>query len=289
MQPAAAPIKLPDAVAAALAGPSPPRTGRVAAAGLGWATAAWGEAGDPPLLLVHGVTCDAGIWWRVGPALAAAGRHVVAFDMPGHGRTGGWRGRHRFVETAADVAAFIRAADLDRRDLVVFGHSWGALVTAHLPQAGVRAATLILLDPPALTSADLAPMLDDPTERRYDTEHEAMAVVRANQPSWSDGDVQAKARALCRFEPGAVRAILLENGTWDAGLAALRHPAAAGTPAWLIKGEWASGSLIPDTTVPDIEAQLGPDRVITVTGAPHSPQRTHAAATVAAVLRALPA
>ncbi|HSL97342.1 MAG TPA: alpha/beta hydrolase [Candidatus Deferrimicrobiaceae bacterium] len=287
MDPSATPTDLPTPVAAALARPDPPRRGTIEAAGYAWATAAWGEPSDSPLLLVHGVTSDAGIWWRVGPALAAAGRHAFAFDMPGHGLTGGWRGRHRFVETAADVATFVRDTGLDRDDLAVLGHSWGAVVAAHLFEAGIRPATLVLLDPPALTRAELEALMDDPTERPYPSRREAVAAVRAANPAWSDGDVEAKAEALCRFDPDAVRAILLGNGAWDAALAALRAPVAAGIPAWLIRGEWASGCLIPDERVPGIAAQLGAERVITIPGAPHSPQRTHPAETVAAVLHAL--
>ncbi len=283
----AMPTGLPAPVAEALAQPEAPRRGAVEAAGYGWATATWGEPADPPLLLVHGVTSDAGIWWRVGPALAAAGRHVVAFDMPGHGLTGGWRGRHRFAETAADIAAFVRAAGLERDDLAVLGHSWGAMVVAHLPEAGIRPATLVLLDPPALTMAQMEALMRDPTERPYAALGEALAAVRTAYPGWSDGDVTAKAEALCRFDPEAVRAILLDNGTWDAGLAPLGRAAAAAIPTWLVRGEWASGCLVPDELVPGIEARLGAGRVITIRGGPHSPQRTHPAETVAAVLRAL--
>jgi pimeloyl-ACP methyl ester carboxylesterase len=287
METAAPPTTLPAAIAAALADPAPPRRRTVVAAGLRWATSTWGDPTSSPLLLLHGVTSDAGIWWRVAPALAAGGRRAIAIDMPGHGLTGGWTGRHRFIETARDVGAFIRAANLDRDDLVVVGHSWGAMVTAHLPAAGVRPASLVLVDPPARTRAELEAMTREPTEQPYRTLGEARAAVRAANPTWSDGDVEAKARGLRRFDPDAVRASLLENGTWDAGLGALRRPEAVGIPAWLIRGEWASGGLIPDDRVPGIAAQLGPDHLCTIRGAPHSPQRTHPAETVAAILRAL--
>lgn len=278
---------LPPAVASALVQPGTPVLDTVNAADHAWATSSWGDPSHPPLLLVHGVTSDGGTWWRVGPALAAAGHHAIAVDLPGHGRTGGWRGRHGFAETAEDLAGFIRAARLERPDLVVLGHSWGGMVTAHLPGTGVRSRALVLLDPPARTRAELEPMTADPTERPYASVAEAMLAVRATYPHWSDGDVEAKAEGLCRFDPPAVRSILLDNGTWDAGLAALRHPSAAGIPAWLIRGERATGGLIPEEAMPGIVAQLGPDRVITIPGAPHSPQRTHPEATVAAVLLAL--
>jgi pimeloyl-ACP methyl ester carboxylesterase len=58
-------------------------------------------------------------------------------------------------------------------------------------------------------------------------------------------------------------------------------------PAWVIRGEWATGCFIPEFAVPAIEAQVGRAHVITIRNAPHSPQRTHPEATVVAMLRAL--
>jgi pimeloyl-ACP methyl ester carboxylesterase len=278
---------LPRPVADGLARPAPGEPGSIDAGGTAWAFSSWGSQADPPLLLVHGVTSNAGIWWRVGPALAASGRRVVAVDMPGHGRAHGWRGRHRFSETASDLAGFIRAAGLAAPALAVVGHSWGAMVAAHLPGAGLRPATLVLLDPPAMTLDQLEALTREPTERPYATLVEAEAAVRAANPSWSDGDVAAKARALTEFDAEAVLAVLLENGDWDAGMAALRDPAAAGISTWLIRGEGATGGFIPDAAVPAIEAQLGAERVLTIPGGPHSPQRTHPEATILAILRAL--
>jgi pimeloyl-ACP methyl ester carboxylesterase len=273
-------------VAAALAEPEPGTEGLVDVGGVPWPTLTWGQPANTPLLLVHGVTSNAGIWWRVAPALAAAGRHVVAVDMPGHGRSTPRRVSHRFADTADELAGFIRAAGLARPDLVVVGHSWGGMVTAHLPAAGIRPATLVLLDPPVLTLGRLEALTQEPTERTYATLDEAAAAVRAANPTWTDGDVAAKARALTEFNPDLVLAVLLQNGDWDGGMVALRHPNAAGIPAWLIRGEWATGGFIPDFKVRDIEAQLGADHVIMIEGAPHSPQRTHPEATILAILRA---
>ncbi|MDQ2964844.1 MAG: alpha/beta hydrolase, partial [Chloroflexota bacterium] len=86
---------LPPAVRAALEHPSSGRRAVVHAAGIPFATVEWGEPGDPPVLLVHGVTSLTGTWWRIGPALAAAGYLVIAIDLPGHGATGAWTGHHR--------------------------------------------------------------------------------------------------------------------------------------------------------------------------------------------------
>jgi pimeloyl-ACP methyl ester carboxylesterase len=278
---------LPPAVAAALSDPAAGLPGSVAAHGITWGTLSWGDPAGAPLLLIHGVTSNAAIWWRVGPALAAAGRHVVAVDMPGHGAGTAWLGRHRFAETAAELAGFIRAARLDRPDLAVVGHSWGAMVSAHLPIAGIRPATIVLLDPPCISLAELEAMTRESTERPYATIDEARTAVRAANPGWSDRDVEAKAQALAEFDAACVLAVLLRNGPWDAGMGGLRDPSASGITTWLIRGEWSTGGLIPEAQVPAIEAQLGPGHVITIAGGPHSPQRTHPEATILAILQAL--
>ena len=42
------------------------------------------------------------------------------------------------------------------------------MVTAHLPGAGIRPATIVLVDPPYLTLAQLEALTREPTERPYD-------------------------------------------------------------------------------------------------------------------------
>lgn len=257
--------------------------------GIPWVHAGWGDPSNPPLVLVHGVTSNAETFWRVGPAVAAAGRHVIAVDLPGHGLTGHWQGRHRFVDTAVDLAGWIREAGLDRPDLAVLGHSWGGMVVAALPAAGLRPARLILLDPPALPVSAMERMTHDPLERKYDDVAEALAAIRAVNPGWPDGDIHAKALGLTQFDVAAVLAILLENGDWDGGLGALADPAARDVPIWLVRGEFEHGSLIPDAAIPRFAARLGADHILTVAGAPHSPQRMYPDATILAILGALEA
>ena len=278
---------LPPAVAAALADPAPGTDG-VLGMGNWWPTLTWGSPSDPNVLLVHGVTSNARIWWRVGPAIAAAGYRVTAIDMPGHGHSPMRDlSLFRFADTATELKRFIHRAGLDGSDLAVVGHSWGGMVTAHLPLVGLRPRRLVLLDPPVLTLERLRALTEQPTERDYVTFEDATAAVRTAKPSWSDGDVEAKARALTEFRPQLVLDVLLKNGDWDGGMAALRHPNAAGVDTWLIRGEWEAGGFIPTFKLPAIEAQLGVDHVVTIEGGPHSPQRTHPEATVLAILRAL--
>jgi pimeloyl-ACP methyl ester carboxylesterase len=278
---------LPAAVAVALQAPTEGERITVKASGIPWSALAWGDPGARPLLLIHGVTSSAATWWRIGPALTATGRRVIAVDLPGHGRTGHWRGQNGFRDNATDVAAFVRAASLDLDGLQVVGHSWGAMTAAALPAAGLRPATLVLVDPPVLRHAVISQLASDPTEQTYTDIEEAGAAVRAANPDWDEGDIRAKAAALTQLDGAAARSVLLDNGDWDGGLADLADPAAAGIPVWLVRGEAAFGGYVADEHVPAFAALIGADHVITIKGGPHSPHRTHPVETTAALLRAL--
>lgn len=233
------------------------------------------------------MTASARIWWRIGPALAAAGRRVVAVDLPGHGETGHWQGHHRFRDNAADVAAWIRAAGLDVPSLQVVGHSWGALTAAALPLAGIRPATLVLLDPPAIPHAVISQMASDPSEQPYPNRETALRALAAANPTWPPRDVDAKAEALMQLDVGAARAVLLDNGDWDGGLADLSDRAAAGIPVWVVRGDPGAGGLLPDAALQAFAARIGASHILTLAGAPHAPQRIFPAATTLALLRAL--
>jgi pimeloyl-ACP methyl ester carboxylesterase len=259
----------------------------IEAGGIPFSTLGWGAPDGRPLLLVHGVTASAAVWWQVGPALATTGRSVLAVDLPGHGRTGHWTGRRRFAETAEDLASFVRAAGFDRPELQVVGHSWGAMVSATLPIAGIRPATIVLLDPPALPVGFLVQMANDPTWRTFDSMTEATAAIAAANPTWPTGYVEAAAEAMLEVDVDAARAVVLENGDWDAGLAALAAPAAAGIPVWVIRGEPAAGGLTLDPAAEAFRERYGDDHVITIAGGPHGPQRTHIDATIDAIRAAL--
>jgi pimeloyl-ACP methyl ester carboxylesterase len=274
-------------VAHALSAPTPGERITVEAAGIPWSALIWGEARTRPLLLIHGVTSSAATWWRIGPALAAAGHRVTAVDQAGHGRTGHWLGHHRIRDNAEDLAAFVGAADLVRDELQVVGHSWGAVSSAAFPAMGLRPTTLVLLDPPVLSYERIALEASDPTQQPFASLDDAIAAIRASEPTWTDGDVRAKAEAVMELDFDAARAVLLENGDWDGGLGDLRDPAAAGIDTWLIRGDPATGGYVDDEAADAFGAVIGDDHVITIPRSPHSPQRTHPMETTAAILRAL--
>lgn len=102
-----------------------PRDGRVAVRGAMISYLEWGEAGAPPVLLVHGGGAHAHWWCHIAP-LIAGGRHVVAVDLSGHGESGHRDGYPRdvWVEELFAVLGDAGASG----DAVLVGHSMGGMV-----------------------------------------------------------------------------------------------------------------------------------------------------------------
>ena len=117
----------------------------------------------------------------------------------------------------------------------------------------------------------------------------AAAAMGRQNPTWGWGDVIAKAEALTQFDEDGVRAVLTTNGDWDGGLSSLADPAAAGAIVRVVRGDPATGGLVPDGVAEAFAARLGADNVITIARGAHSPMRDRAEVTVLALMRALDA
>lgn len=101
--------------------------------------------GGPPLVLLHGFGGTHHVWDGVRAALGG-GRHVIAYDLPGQGRSLDFDG-----SVTASGAARAIAADLEGRGVThlhVAGHSMGGAVAALMALAAPeRIASLTLLAP----------------------------------------------------------------------------------------------------------------------------------------------
>jgi esterase len=88
----------------------------------------WGDAGKPPLLLVHGGHSSArGTWLLTAPAFAER-FHIIAPDLRGHGETDWDPEASYFTSTYADdIAAVVKALGIGPFWLV--GHSMGGGVS----------------------------------------------------------------------------------------------------------------------------------------------------------------
>jgi pimeloyl-ACP methyl ester carboxylesterase len=102
------------------------------------------EGDGPPILLVHGWSCDGADWAWQTPALKAAGYRCIAPDLRGHGRSSVVEDGYSPRQYAADLAELLR--QLETGPVVAIGHSMGgaavvALAVEH-PEA-VRAVVPI--------------------------------------------------------------------------------------------------------------------------------------------------
>lgn len=91
-----------------------------------------GDAGAPPVLLVHGWGVSVFTWRHVLPALGAAGWHAMAFDLRGHGLSDKPVGEEAYTTPAlvAHVRAVRDALGIDRCALAAM--SMGAVLVREL-------------------------------------------------------------------------------------------------------------------------------------------------------------
>ena len=118
----------------------------------------WSAARDrwAQMLLVHGLAEHSGRYERTGGLLAEAGIDVTAFDLRGHGGSGGRRGDvERWTDYLDDIAARLAAVrvEADGRPVVLFAHSYGGLICTDYVLSGRPVADLLVLSGPALGDA----------------------------------------------------------------------------------------------------------------------------------------
>ncbi len=111
------------------------------------------QASGLPVLLLHGISSGAGSW--SGLAAGLPGRHLLAWDAPGYGRSSALAAAR---PTAQDYAAVAQQAleTLGLQRVLIVGHSLGAIVATTLAArlGPARAAGLLLLSPARGYGAD---------------------------------------------------------------------------------------------------------------------------------------
>ncbi len=168
-------------------------------------TSVWNPLGERRALLIHGLSSDAGSWWRVASDLADDGWMVAAPDLRSHGRSP-TAVDHRVVTMAADVAQLG-----DGWDLIV-GHSLGGSIAAVLA-GDHHVPAMVLIDPVlALPTSQREPLRG---RVKASLDHPDPATIRAANPTWSERDVQRKALALAAMTPDVIDAVLDDNDPWD--------------------------------------------------------------------------
>jgi pimeloyl-ACP methyl ester carboxylesterase len=232
---------------------------------------AFGTAGRPPLLLLHGLLGSSRNWIAAGRMLSPLA-DVHALDLRNHGDSPG--GRMDYAAMAGDVADWLAARGIDQA--VVAGHSMGGKVAMRLACEQPRRVR-------ALAVIDIAP-------RAYPPRWDALFAAMLALPVAGLADRAAADRALQAAAPDPeLRAFLLTNlerhGTaggfrWRIDLAALQAalPELAGKslapgqryagPVRFIRG--ARSDFVRTDDLAEIRAHFPRAELVTVAAAGHN-------------------
>jgi pimeloyl-ACP methyl ester carboxylesterase len=122
--------------------------------------------GDPPILMVHGFSCDGHDWmWQI-PHFAEWHR-VIVVDLRGHGRSSVPEGGYEPKQFAADIAGLL--GQLDVGPVVAMGHSLGgAIVSALAVERPDLVSAVVSVDPGYLLPEAVRPVVEAMTEALAD-------------------------------------------------------------------------------------------------------------------------
>jgi pimeloyl-ACP methyl ester carboxylesterase len=231
----------------------------------------------PAALLLHGITSSAQSWVRVGPALANHYR-VYALDMRGHGDSiKPARGAYSLRQTADDAVAFIEILGLERP--LLMGHSWGgatAMVLASGAESQKPAPTLshVILEDPAhnFGRGDLKDRAALYTRDIGRPAHELRAEITADNPGWTEADIEGKIDALHKVTREAVNSVFAEAGE-EGDLLPLLTKISALT--LLIRADASLGTTLDETAWEQAKRYLSVhSRAVQINGATHNVHRS---------------
>lgn len=246
-----------------------------------WAPPASPDGDAPTAVLVHGVAGWHRTWWRIGPALAKHGWHVLAVDLRGHGHSPRMNGTATAADLAEDVAEVIERSGAPMGALI--GHSLGAAVAAELAfRRPELARRLVLEDPPAISRAGDVAWLDK-LERELVAAHTdfdgEVAKERAANPAWAPED----ARQDVEGKQLADRAGIVASFAGDVGTRVLELAPHLAVPVLYLLGA-EDRSVFPGVARAELVAGLPPGSRIEVFDAGHTIHRDAFAAYLDAVL-----
>jgi pimeloyl-ACP methyl ester carboxylesterase len=174
---------------------------RIRAVPVAGLTVSFRETGDPAgpaVVLLHGGSSSGATWDHLATALAAAGRHVIAPDLRGHGGTSRAR-NYPLTGYAEDVAGLMDTLGIGAAALA--GHSLGGYAASLLAQREPGRVTRLVLEEPGLPARDavgghglsgprflLPALLGLAARRGYDRKAVTSAVrqLRIPDPAWWD-------------------------------------------------------------------------------------------------------
>jgi N-formylmaleamate deformylase len=232
---------------------------------------------QPPIVLAHGVTDAGPCWTPVAEALAAE-YDVIMVDARGHGHSDAPERGYGPADQAADLAGVVTALGLEHP--AILGHSMGAATALVLAGTYPDLPGAILLeDPPAwwtdrTATAEATERLAGMRERfiglKQKTREELLAGQRAEQPGWSDAELDPWADAKQRFSPSVLSVLDEDNAAgidWPVILSRIT------CPALLITADPALGAIVTAESAAILQALVPHLEIAHVPGAGHNIRR----------------
>jgi N-formylmaleamate deformylase len=228
-------------------------------------------------VLAHGVTDDGLCWSPVARSLAPE-YDVIMVDARGHGHSDAPEGGFGPAEQAVDLAGAITDLGLERP--VVLGHSMGAATALVLAGTHPDVPGAILLeDPPAWwTGRSDTPaarerrvaMRERALNLKRKTREELIAGQRAEQPGWSNAELEPWGDAKQRFSLNVLSVYDQDNAAgvdWSVLMSGIT------CPALLITADPERGAIVTDTSAAALKALVPHLEIAYVPGAGHNIRR----------------
>ena len=206
----------------------------------------YGDADQPTVVLLHGISNRSEAWLPIIPALAGTFR-VLAMDLRGHGRSGHPVTGYRHADYASDLQAVIEDDGLARP--LIVGHSLGGIIALEWAARHPDVAAAIVVEDAPLSSGPGAEATFATWISMNQMPFEALlARYRADMPHRSEHQLRRRAEAMAgtapavfREELAAARASAIGNET--------ERLAEVSSPILLIHGDVETGGLVPPDDV----------------------------------------
>lgn len=228
----------------------------------------------PPVVLAHGFSDDGLCWTPVAERLAAA-YDVIMFDARGHGRSAAPESGYSPVEMATDLAGVITGLGLHKP--AVLGHSMGGAMTYVMAGTYPELPGAILIEDSGVrnlasgATADAAERQRQARERMQKLQQldraDLIAQGRADNPAWSDAELEPWADAKLRFNLNALKRMGTVVENWEEILRGIS------CPALLITADVEKGAIVSAEDAVALQALIPQLEVVNIPGAGHSVRR----------------
>lgn len=253
-----------------------PRDGTLQVNGLRLHYLEWGTAGQPAMVLLHGLTSHAHSWDHVASAFADR-YHIIALDQRGHGDSAWPSNRHYdTADFVADTAAVMDALSL--RQAILIGLSMGAHnALAFAATHPDRVTKLVVVDigpqyPPdgAADANDEGAPAPPPPPRIFASVDEAFRLARTSNPRPPEALQRDRVRWGLRDRPDATVEWKFDPAAPDAWTPANLWAALPSVvcPTLIVRG--ALSDILPADVATRMTETLPNARLVTIDGSGHT-------------------